>query len=115
MTNNNISEDRNKHLGKIDLHAELVETGVEQVLIELDKSLIGLEPVKTRIRETAALLLVEKAREKLGWLPKYSLDQLIAEMINQDKKEAEKELILLNEGFIQNDPLETIPEIMGDI
>ena len=66
MTNSNISEDKNKHLGKIDLHAELVETGVEQVLIDLDKSLIGLEPVKTRIRETAALLLVEKAREKLG-------------------------------------------------
>ena len=66
MTNNNISEDKNKQLGKIDLHAELVETGVEQVLIDLDKSLIGLEPVKTRIRETAALLLVEKAREKLG-------------------------------------------------
>ena len=66
MTNNNISEDKNKHLGKIDLHAGLVETGVEQVLIDLDKSLIGLEPVKTRIRETAALLLVEKAREKLG-------------------------------------------------
>ena len=66
MTNNNISEDKNKHLGKVDLHAELVETGVEQVLIDLDKSLIGLEPVKTRIRETAALLLVEKAREKLG-------------------------------------------------
>ena len=66
MTNNNISEDKNKHLGKIDLHAELVETGVEEVLIDLDKSLIGLEPVKTRIRETAALLLVEKAREKLG-------------------------------------------------
>ena len=66
MTNNNISEDKNKHLGKIDLHAELVETGVEQVLIDLDKSLIGLEPVKTRIKETAALLLVEKAREKLG-------------------------------------------------
>ena len=66
MTNNNISEDQKKHLGKIDLHAELLETGVEQVLIDLDKSLIGLEPVKTRIRETAALLLVEKAREKLG-------------------------------------------------
>ena len=51
-----------KVVNKIDLHAELIETGVEQVLIDLDKSLIGLEPVKTRIRETAALLLVEKAR-----------------------------------------------------
>lgn len=51
---------------KIDLHAELIQTGVEAVLADLDKSLIGLTPVKTRIRETAALLLVEKAREKLG-------------------------------------------------
>ena len=60
-----MSEEK-KIINKIDLHAELIETGVEQVLIDLDKSLIGLEPVKTRIRETAALLLVEKAREKLG-------------------------------------------------
>ena len=27
---------------KIDLNAELIETGVEQVLLELDKTLIGL-------------------------------------------------------------------------
>ena len=65
MTKDSILEEK-KLVNKIDLHAELIETGVEQVLIDLDKSLIGLEPVKTRIRETAALLLVEKAREKLG-------------------------------------------------
>ena len=65
MTKDSILEEK-KIVNKIDLHAELIETGVEQVLIDLDKSLIGLEPVKTRIRETAALLLVEKAREKLG-------------------------------------------------
>ena len=65
MTKDNILEEK-KVVNKIDLHAELIETGVEQVLIDLDKSLIGLDPVKTRIRETAALLLVEKAREKLG-------------------------------------------------
>ncbi len=66
MTNENITEVKQTNVKKIDLHAELVETGVEQVLNDLDTSLIGLEPVKTRIRETAALLLVEKAREKLG-------------------------------------------------
>ena len=65
MTKDSILEEK-KIVNKIDLHAELIETGVEQVLIDLDKSLIGLDPVKTRIRETAALLLVEKAREKLG-------------------------------------------------
>ena len=65
MTEDSIPKEK-KIVNKIDLHAELIETGVEQVLIDLDKSLIGLDPVKTRIRETAALLLVEKAREKLG-------------------------------------------------
>ena len=55
-----------------------------------------------------------KAREKLGWSPKHTLDQLITDMINHDKKEAKKAVILRNKGFKENDPLETIPEIMGD-
>ncbi len=36
------------------------------MLDQLDRELIGLKPVKTRIREIAALLLVERARKKLG-------------------------------------------------
>ena len=50
----------------IDLRQELQESGVAAVLEELDRDLIGLFPVKKRIRETAALLLVERARKKLG-------------------------------------------------
>ncbi|MEL6228075.1 MAG: aminotransferase class V-fold PLP-dependent enzyme, partial [Pseudomonadota bacterium] len=37
--------------------------GVREILDELDRSLIGLAPVKKRLRETAALLLVERARK----------------------------------------------------
>ncbi len=40
-------------------------SGVREVLDELDRDLIGLKPVKTRIRETASLLLVNKAREEM--------------------------------------------------
>jgi len=36
------------------------------VLDELDRSLVGLKPVKQRIKETAALLLVERARKAMG-------------------------------------------------
>lgn len=36
------------------------------VLDELDRELVGLKPVKQRIRETAAFLVVTRAREKLG-------------------------------------------------
>ncbi|MHC1551405.1 CbbX protein [Phyllobacterium sp. K27] len=52
--------------GVVDLRAQYVESGVKGVLDELDCELIGLKPVKQRIRETAALLLVERARRSLG-------------------------------------------------
>ena len=42
----------------VDLRAEYESSGVREVLDELDRELIGLAPVKARIRETAALLLV---------------------------------------------------------
>ncbi|TPJ62623.1 CbbX protein [Mesorhizobium sp. B2-7-1] len=50
----------------IDLREEFETSGVKDVLAELDRDLIGLAPVKRRIRETAALLLVERARRRMG-------------------------------------------------
>ncbi len=50
----------------IDLRREYEESGVAAILDELDRDLIGLKPVKKRIREIAALLLVERARKQLG-------------------------------------------------
>lgn len=50
----------------VDLAADFRESGVAEILDELDRELTGLKPVKLRIRETAALLLVERARRKLG-------------------------------------------------
>ncbi len=50
----------------VDLQALLEESKVAEVLDELDRDLIGLKPVKNRIREIASLLVVEKAREALG-------------------------------------------------
>ncbi len=49
----------------IDLDAELRASNVQEVLDKLDRELIGLRPVKTRIREIAALLLVDRLRRKL--------------------------------------------------
>jgi probable Rubsico expression protein CbbX len=50
----------------IDLKALLEESKVAEVLDELDRDLVGLKPVKMRIREIASLLVVEKARAALG-------------------------------------------------
>lgn len=50
----------------VDLRAEYEKSGVAEVLAELDRELIGLRPVKQRIREIAAMLVVERARRSLG-------------------------------------------------
>ena len=55
-----------KAVSEVNLREDFQSSGVADILSELDNSLIGLEPVKTRIKETASLLLVDKAREKLG-------------------------------------------------
>jgi probable Rubsico expression protein CbbX len=52
--------------GSIDLKALLAESGVGEVLDELDRELVGLVPVKTRLREIASLLVVDKALASLG-------------------------------------------------
>ncbi|WP_075217215.1 CbbX protein [Mongoliimonas terrestris] len=52
--------------GGVDLRRAFEDSGVAAVLAELDRELVGLKPVKSRIRETAALLLVDRARAELG-------------------------------------------------
>ena len=41
-------------------------SGVTELLTQLDRELIGLKPVKSRIRDIAALLLVDKLRAERG-------------------------------------------------
>ena len=49
----------------VDLPEELRVSHVQAIFDQLDRELIGLKPVKTRIRETAALLLVDRLRKKV--------------------------------------------------
>jgi probable Rubsico expression protein CbbX len=50
----------------IDLRREFEAVDIASVLAQLDRELIGLVPVKTRIREIASLLLVERIRQKMA-------------------------------------------------
>jgi probable Rubsico expression protein CbbX len=50
----------------IDLGAALRESQVTEVLRQLNDELVGLVPVKTRIHEIAALLLVDRMRSRIG-------------------------------------------------
>lgn len=50
----------------VDLDALYRDSGIGGMLAGMDRELVGLTPVKTRIREIAALLLVERARRSIG-------------------------------------------------
>ena len=50
----------------VDLKALLTETDIAAPIAELERDLVGLAPVKQRIREIAAFLLVARARERVG-------------------------------------------------
>ncbi|MEB3326169.1 MAG: CbbX protein [Synechococcus sp.] len=50
----------------IDLQSAYDGVGIQAMLDQLDQELIGLRPVKARIREIAALLVVDRARQQVG-------------------------------------------------
>ncbi|MGA2779747.1 MAG: CbbX protein [Steroidobacteraceae bacterium] len=50
----------------VDLNALLADSQVRSVLDELDRELIGLKAVKSRVSEIAALLLIDRARKQVG-------------------------------------------------
>jgi probable Rubsico expression protein CbbX len=51
--------------GSVNLAAVFEDSQIQEVLDQLDRELVGLRPVKTRIREIAALLLVDRLRRSL--------------------------------------------------
>jgi len=51
---------------RVDVATERAATNIDGTLERLDRELVGLVPVKTRIREIASLLLVDRMRQNFG-------------------------------------------------
>ncbi len=96
-----------KSLNEEKLFQLLQKTGVEHIesIIHNAKSLIGksvieVDPKYFRPAEVDILIGdATKAREKLGWKPKHTLDDLIKEMVEADLERNYKELVLKRCGF----------------
>ena len=52
-----------------------------------------------------------RARERLGWTPTTTLEELVAEMVATDKEEAAKEATLRREGFTVVGSMENPPQV----
>ena len=88
-----------KELG---IEIEWQSQGVDEKGIDkkTNKVIIEVDPKYFRPAEVESLLGDStKAREKLGWNPKISFEELVKEMVTADLKEAEKEVQLKNGGF----------------
>ena len=75
-------------------------TGVNEVGYWNDKAVIKIDPRYFRPTEVETLLGdPTKAKQKLGWVPEITLDEMIEEMAATDLAEAKKHALLKKHGF----------------
>jgi len=92
-----------------------IGTGVDEIGIRSDtgKTVIRIDPRYFRPAEVDTLLGdATNAHQKLGWKPRISLNEMVKEMVAKDKEDANKDAVLLREGFSIVGPLETPPSIV---
>ena len=76
--------------------------GVDEVGIDeaTGNTIVRIDPRYFRPTEVETLLGdATRAKEKLGWVPKVSFDELVAEMIAVDLEAAEKDRLMRNSGY----------------
>ena len=86
--------------------------GLNEVGIRADNNriVVRIEPRYFRPTEVNELLGdASKAKKKLGWKPKITLETLVEEMINSDKEEALRESLLKEKGFKVNQSIDAYP------
>ena len=65
----------------------------DEVVVRIDKRYFRPAEVETLLGDPS------KAKDKLGWTPKTTLEELVAEMVQADVEEAKKEAYLKRKGF----------------
>lgn len=79
---------------------------VEEVAIESSqgRTIVRVDPRYFRPTEVETLLGdPTKAREKLGWVPKVTFEDLVAEMVREDLKSAERDELVKRHGYSAHD------------
>ena len=68
-------------------------TGGERAIVKVDPRYFRPTEVETLLGDPT------KAKEKLGWVPKISFDELVAEMVREDLKSAERDELVKKHGY----------------
>ena len=74
---------------------------------ESERAIVRVDPRYFRPTEVETLLGdASKARIKLGWTPKISFNELVAEMVREDLKSAERDALVKKHGYVTFNPHE---------
>ncbi len=74
--------------------------GVDEVGSVEGRQIVMVDPRYFRPTEVETLLGdASKARKKLGWTPKISFEELVAEMVQEDLRSAERDELIKREGY----------------
>lgn len=86
---------------KLDIHITWRGNGVDEVGVdENGKEIIKIDPRYYRPTEVESLLGDPgKAKEKLGWEPRYSFEELVAEMVDTDMELAKRDELCKQSGY----------------
>ena len=77
-------------------------SGLEEIGIDTNtgNKVVGVSPRYFRDSEVESLLGDStKARTELGWEPQITIDQMVEEMVEKDIKIAQKEQLLIDNGY----------------
>jgi GDPmannose 4,6-dehydratase len=75
--------------------------GIDEIGIDGNgKTIIAVDPKYFRPTEVESLLGdASKARQKLGWTPKISFNELVCEMVREDLKSAQRDELVKQHGY----------------
>jgi GDPmannose 4,6-dehydratase len=76
--------------------------------VNVGDTVMRIDPAYFRPAEVETLLgNPKKAKDRLGWTPKVSVQEMCAEMVIEDLKQAKQHLLLTQNGFSINNPIES--------
>ncbi len=94
----------NAAAGELDVKVRWEGTGVDEKGYDVDGNcIISVDPRYFRPTEVETLLGdASKARERLGWQPQTTFEQLVKEMVHEDLKTAERDELVKRHGYYAN-------------
>ena len=85
---------------ELDMEIQWQGEGVDEIGVHEDRVIVRVDPRYFRPAEVETLLGdASRARSKLNWTPKISFEALVAEMVREDLKSAERDEVVKRYGY----------------